>query len=79
MLELSGVPWSPNSGRPMVDHISRKELIRLIDVDGIQVVDVLPEGEFQGGHIPGAVNIPLKTLDGEATQNLSKTKPVAVC
>ncbi len=77
-LEPFGVRWSPNSDQPMVDHISRRELIRLIDVDGIQLVDVLPEREFQSGHIPGAVNIPLKTLDGETTQNLSKTKPVAV-
>ncbi len=46
--------------------------------DGAQVVDVLPEGEYTAQHIPGAINIPLKRLDVEATAVLRRDKPVVV-
>jgi rhodanese-related sulfurtransferase len=48
----------------MVTDINRQTLLELIDA-GAQIVDVLPEREFNSGHIPGAVSIPLKTLTAE--------------
>ena len=30
--------------------------------DGLQLIDVRTTGEFQGGHIPGALNVPLASL-----------------
>ena len=62
----------------MVTSIDRAELLRLVADEGGQIVDVLPAGEFDAGHIPGAFNIPLKSLDAKTVANLSKTKPVAV-
>ena len=62
----------------MVEAIERAELVRLIEADSVQVVDVLPVAEYQQEHIPGAVNIPLKTLNRETTQLLDRSKPVAV-
>lgn len=62
----------------MVDRITRHELIRLIESDSVQVIDVLPEAEYERGHIPGSWNIPLKTLDAETTAFLDRSKPVAV-
>lgn len=32
---------------------------------GARVIDVRSEGEFKGGHLPGAVNIPLDRLGAE--------------
>jgi phage shock protein E len=32
---------------------------------GAKVIDVRSEGEFQGGHLPGAINIPLDRLSDE--------------
>ncbi len=62
----------------MAEAIGRDDLLKRIDDGSIQVVDVLPEGEFLGSHIPGAVNIPLKALDATTTRSLIKDKPVAV-
>ena len=62
----------------MVEHISRDQLQRLIKEDGVQLVDVLGESEYQQGHIPGALSIPLRTLNEETTRALSKDKPIAV-
>ena len=61
----------------MVTNIDRTRLLDLIE-DGAQVVDVLPEGEYTAQHIPGAINIPLKGLDVEATAVLRRDKPVVV-
>ena len=61
----------------MVTDINRKTLLELIDA-GAQIVDVLPEREFNSGHIPGAVNIPLKTLAAETVGHLRRDKPVVV-
>ncbi len=61
----------------MVTNIDRTRLLGLIE-DGAQVVDVLPEREYTAQHIPGAINIPLKRLDLEATAVLARDKPVVV-
>ena len=63
--------------RHMVTDINRQTLLELMDA-GAQIVDVLPEREFNSGHIPGAVNIPLKTLTTETVSILRRDKPVVV-
>ena len=52
-------------------------LRRLLD-DGAQLVEVLPAGEYTEMHLPGAVNIPLKTLDAATTTGLDRERPVIV-
>jgi rhodanese-related sulfurtransferase len=52
-------------------------LRRLLD-DGAQLVEVLPAGEYTEMHLPGAVNIPLKTLDAATTAGLDRERPVIV-
>ncbi|RLE11606.1 MAG: hypothetical protein DRJ28_10440 [Actinobacteria bacterium] len=61
----------------MMADIDRQTLLDLIDT-GVQIVDVLPEREFQSGHIPGAVNIPLKKLNVQTTSVLQRDEPVVV-
>jgi rhodanese-related sulfurtransferase len=43
-----------------------------------QLVEVLPPDEYQDEHLPGAINIPLKTLDAQATRRLDPGRPVIV-
>lgn len=45
---------------------------------GAQKVDVRTEGEFRGGHAPGAVNIPLDQLTSRLSE-LEPARPVLVC
>jgi rhodanese-related sulfurtransferase len=52
-------------------------LRRLLDEDA-QLVEVLPAEEFAEMHLPGAVNIPLKTLGADTTAGLDRTRPVVV-
>ena len=46
--------------------------------DGAQVVEVLPRAEYEEEHLPGAISIPLKTLDARTTAGLDKRAPVMV-
>jgi rhodanese-related sulfurtransferase len=61
----------------MPERIEQPELQRLIDA-GVQLVEVLPEAEYEELHLPGAINIPLKQLDAETTVDLDKSDPVVV-
>jgi rhodanese-related sulfurtransferase len=61
----------------MVEQILYGRLRELLD-GGAQLVEVLPEPEYAEQHLPGAVNIPLKTLDADSTAQLDKTKAVVV-
>lgn len=52
-------------------------LRRLLD-GGAQLVEVLPAQEYAEMHLPGAVSIPLKTLDATTTVDLDPQRPVIV-
>ena len=56
--------------------IDRDELQALTG-RGAQLVEVLPAAEYDWAHLPGAVNLPLKELDAEASQ-LDRSRPVIV-
>lgn len=45
---------------------------------GAQVVEVLGPEQFEEDHLPGAVNIPLRKIEQEATKRLEKNAPVVV-
>lgn len=53
-------------------------LRELLDEPDTQLVEVLPPAEYEELHIPGAISIPLKTLDADTTTALDKTKAVIV-
>ncbi|MEE8376092.1 MAG: rhodanese-like domain-containing protein [Acidimicrobiia bacterium] len=62
----------------MVTAIDRSELLRLIENEEAQVVDVLPEREYTEAHIPNAISIPLRQLTSNTVSPLSRDKPVVV-
>ncbi len=45
---------------------------------GAIIVDVRTKGEFESGHIKGAINLPLQTLE-QHLGKLKKDKPVITC
>jgi rhodanese-related sulfurtransferase len=53
------------------------QLRELLD-DGAQLVEVLPPAEYNELHLPGALSIPLKTLDAGSAAQLDRTKAVVV-
>jgi phage shock protein E len=61
----------------MPKDVRLEEMRRLVG-EGAQVVEVLPAREYDEEHLPGAVNIPLKTLDEATAAQLDRNRPVVV-
>jgi rhodanese-related sulfurtransferase len=62
----------------MPTPIDRDELQRLVRKERAQVVEVLPADEYEDEHLPGAINIPLKTLDAASVAALERERPLIV-
>ena len=61
----------------MPREIRREEVRRLIG-QGVQLVEVLPAKEYREDHLPGAINLPLRQLETEARSVLDVSRPVVV-
>ena len=61
----------------MPTAIDRSGLQQLLS-DGAQLIEVLPEAEYEDEHLPGAINIPLKEPNAETTRQLRRGQPVVV-
>jgi phage shock protein E len=61
----------------MPTPIGRDEVRQLLD-NAAQLVEVLPDDEYEDEHLPGAINIPLKTLDVKTTRRLERERAVIV-
>jgi rhodanese-related sulfurtransferase len=58
-------------------EINREDL-RTMAAGGAKLVDVLPAKQCEEERLPGAINIPLKKLDGQAAAALDRNRPVIV-
>jgi rhodanese-related sulfurtransferase len=58
--------------------VERDEVARLVVVEDAQLVEVLPQVDFEQEHIAGALNIPLKELHERARRELDRSRPVIV-
>ncbi len=60
----------------MPTKITGDQVRRLVRREGAIVIDVLSEAEYAQEHIPGARNVPLKTLATQAVADLERDRPV---
>jgi ArsR family transcriptional regulator len=65
--------------RDSLEPVSRDELLRLTRAGTVTVLDVRPEDEFALGHLPGAVNIPLRALELRLSELDPAQEVVAYC
>jgi len=65
--------------RDAMEPVSRKELTRRLKDDSVTVLDVRPLDEFAAGHVPSAVNIPLKELKRQLRDVPKDREIVAYC
>ena len=61
----------------MPQAIDRDGVRRLAD-QGAQLVEVLPANEYAEDHLPGAINLPLRRLEQQATKVLDRQRAVVV-
>jgi phage shock protein E len=61
-----------------LSHISQQELLEA-DTSNLVIVDVRTPSEFQQGHVPNAINVPLsEIIDNPAILTSSKGKPIVL-
>jgi len=65
--------------RDALEPVSRAELLKLSRAGAVTVLDVRPEDEFALGHLPGAVNIPLRALEARLSELNPSQEIVAYC
>ena len=61
-------------------------MVKRVDVDrvqrlvrrGAQLIDVLPASIYVQEHLPGAVNLPLESLDRESFGTIDANRPIVV-
>jgi rhodanese-related sulfurtransferase len=61
----------------MAQQIDQEEVRRLM-AQGAQIIDVLPAQEYGEDHLPGAVNLPLRRIETEASRVLDPGRPIVV-
>jgi rhodanese-related sulfurtransferase len=61
----------------MPREIDREGVRRLVDREA-QLIEALPADEYREEHLPGAVNLPLRRLEEQATDVLDRHRAVVV-
>jgi len=62
----------------MPTEIAIDEVQRLLREEQAQLVEVLPEREYREEHLPGDINVSLKSLTEDAVAQLDRAGPVIV-
>lgn len=79
VLESRALPTFPNNGR----LLDTPEVRTLVDADQARFVDVRYPAEYAAGHLPGAINIPVRRLESadleRAIDALPQTPIVVPC
>jgi rhodanese-related sulfurtransferase/DNA-binding transcriptional ArsR family regulator len=65
--------------RDSLEPVSRDELLKLSRARAVTVLDVRPPDEFALGHLPGAVNIPLRELEARLPELNPSQEIIAYC
>lgn len=65
--------------RDSLEPVSRRELRKRLRAGSVTVLDVRPEDEFALGHVPTAINIPLKALEERHSELDCAHEIIAYC
>lgn len=79
LAEVEKIVRSYFRARDDLEPVSRAELLRRMRKGAVTVLDVRPQDEFALGHLPGAVNIPLRSLKARLSELDRSQEIVAYC
>lgn len=61
----------------MVKLIDREQ-VRELMAQAAEIVEALPEKEFNEDHLPGAISFPLRRMNKESVGSLDRNRPLVV-
>ena len=59
-------------------QVADRDTVERLVAEGAQLVEVLPQDEYNEEHLPGAIHLPLKQLDERTVGILDRVQPVIV-
>ena len=62
-----------------LEPLPREELLERIEQGLVTIIDVRPASEYNAGHVPGAINMPLDKLDNRLSDFNSDQEIIAYC
>lgn len=62
-----------------LEPVDREQLLRKVRDGAVTVLDVRPREEYQAGHVPGAISVPLKDLERRLFELPRDREVVAYC
>jgi len=65
--------------RDGLEAVDKEELLRLLKDEGVTVIDVRPEVEYEQGHIPAARSVPVENLERRLAELPRDLEVVAYC
>jgi rhodanese-related sulfurtransferase/DNA-binding transcriptional ArsR family regulator len=77
--EVAGIARDYFTRLDALQPVSRKALLGLLKRGSVSLLDVRPEDEFELGHLPGALNIPLAGLQRRLRELPKNVPVVAYC
>jgi rhodanese-related sulfurtransferase len=66
-------------GRDELEPVTFTELRKLMRDDGVTVIDVRPRDEYEAGHIPGAISIPVREIKRRLNELPKGKEVIAYC
>lgn len=63
----------------MVDEVTTDDVKEKLDDEGVQIVDIRRPLQFEQGHIPGALNIPMNELPQQVGEVEWEDEIVVTC
>jgi len=79
LTEIEHVRRSFLSDRAALEPVESEELLRRVRSGAVTVLDVRPEAEYRAGHVPGALSVPLATLEARLATLPKRREIVAYC
>jgi rhodanese-related sulfurtransferase len=79
LAELNEVVRRYLGSRDELEPVSREALTQRLRAGDVTVLDVRPSSEFEAGHIPGAVSIPIDELERRLSEVPKRKQVVAYC
>src|SRR5215471_9019929 len=79
LAELEQVARDYLEGADDFAPIERRELVKRIRAGTVTVIDVRPRDEYEQGHLPGAISVPLDQIDQWARSAPRRRPVVAYC
>lgn len=77
--EIQAITRTYADRRGLLEPVDQAELFRRVADGDVTVVDVRPAAEYEAGHLPGAISMPLDELEGRLHELPTDLEVVAYC